>query len=160
MINVPEGVTVSVNGNDVTVKGPNGEVSKSFSKLVSIKVDGQAVAVTARKNALVNTVESIISSMAKGVTEGYKREMKLLYSHFPISVEVKGNEIAIKNFLGEKYPRKTYVAGNCKVEIKGQNVTVSGSDKQAVGQTIANMKSAMKIKEKDGRIFQDGIYEV
>jgi len=158
MVEIAEGVNVSVEGHTVTVKGPNGEVTKDFSKRAKIDVEGNEVKVKA-KNALAGTIDSIIGNMIKGVSEGYSRKLKLLYAHFPISVEVKGKDVLIKNFIGEKEPRKTTLVGNTKLEVKGQEVTVSGPDKEAVGQTVANLKSAMKIKKKDGRIFQDGIYD-
>jgi len=94
------------------------------------------------------------------VTKGYKRNFKILHAHFPASIEVKGTEILIKNFLGEKFPRKTRLIGPTKMEVKGQNVTLSGPDKESIGQTITNLRNALKIKKKDARTFQDGIYEV
>ena len=66
----------------------------------------------------------------------------------------------IKNFLGEKQPRKTRIVGNTKLEVKGQEVTVSGCDKDAIGATIANLRTATKIKDKDPRVFQDGLYVI
>ena len=70
-------------------------------------------------------------------------------------------KFTIKNFLGEKQPRKTTVIGEkTKVEVKGQVLTISGPDKDAVGQTASNIKQATKIKEKDSRVFQDGFYAV
>jgi len=157
---IPEGVTVQADGLNVTVKGPKGEVQKTFPKRTEIKVDGNKVEIQSPKQAMKGTAEAVMKNMLKGVSEGYERKLKLLYAHFPITIEVKGTEIAVKNFLGEKQPRKTSVVGSTKVTAKGQNVEVSGPDKEAVGQTIANLKAAMKIKGKDGRIFQDGIFEV
>jgi large subunit ribosomal protein L6 len=159
MITIPDGVNVEVSGARISVKGPKGKVEKSVGPMVSVSVSGKEVSVIGDK-VHVNTIESIISSMMKGVTEGYKREMKVIYAHFPVSIEVKGQDIMIKNFQGEKQNRKARLVGDTKLAVKGQNVTVTGSDKEAVGQTIANMRTAMRIKEKDARIFQDGIYEV
>lgn len=160
MVKITEGVNVAVHENTVTVKGPKGEVSKDFSKRTSITVDGAEVKVETGDAALLGTTESLLTSMIKGVTEGYTKKLKVLYSHFPISIEVKGRDIMIKNFLGEKKARMTALVGDTKVQVKGQDVTVSGPSKENVGQTAANMRKAMKIKDKDGRIFQDGIYEV
>jgi large subunit ribosomal protein L6 len=64
----------------------------------------------------------------------------------------------IKNFLGEKQPRKAKIVGQTKVEAKGQEMTVSGLSKEEVGQTIANLKSATRIRNRDSRVFQDGFY--
>ena len=156
---LPEGITLTVEGSKLTAKGPKGEVTKGISKRAQVKVDGNKVEVKAGK-ALKGTMESIIESMVEGVKEGHTKKLKVLYAHFPVSIEVKGQDITIKNFLGEREPRRTRLVGNTKVEVKGQNITVSGPDKEAVGQTIANLKTAMRIRDKDGRIFQDGIFDV
>jgi large subunit ribosomal protein L6 len=153
-------VTVRVEGQKVAVKGPHGEVQKILSKEASVLVKGDKVEVTSASKALAGTIESVVDSMVKGVVAPYTRNFKLIYAHFPVSIEVKGNDITIKNFLGEKQARKTVLIGSTKVQAKGQGVTVSGPDKEAVGQTVANLRTAMKIKEKDSRIFQDGIYEI
>ncbi|MFH1785048.1 MAG: 50S ribosomal protein L6 [Candidatus Micrarchaeota archaeon] len=157
---IPNGVTITVDGHKLTAKGPQGEVSKTLAKTVSVKIEGNKIDVSAPSKALLGTTESIVRSMLKGVSEGYSRNFKLLYAHFPITIESKGNDLTVKNFLGEKQARRTKSIGVTKIQIKGQNVTISGPDKEAVGQTIANLISAMKIKDKDGRIFQDGIYEL
>ncbi|MBI5223110.1 50S ribosomal protein L6 [Candidatus Micrarchaeota archaeon] len=160
MISVPDGVQVKVDGRTVWAKGPMGEVQKILPKEVAIKLDGKNISVSSLDKSLVGTSEAIVTNVLFGVSSGYKKSFKLLHAHFPISVEVKGKDIVIKNFLGEKQPRKTVVVGNTKVDAKGQNVTLSGPDKEALGQTLANLRTAMRIKDKDGRVFQDGIYEV
>jgi len=163
MIAIPEGVTVDVSGFDVIVKGPKGEVSKRFSGKITVEKEGNNVVVKGpeKEKALIGTVSSLINNMIIGVTEGYSTQLRILYSHFPVTLEVKGKDVIVKNFIGEKYPRKTKVFGDStKVEVKGQNVTITGPDKHAVAQTFANIKSVLKIRNKDCRIFQDGIYEV
>jgi large subunit ribosomal protein L6 len=157
---IPQGITVRVEGTTVSVKGPKGEVSKTFGKGTGIKVEGNKVEISSGGRAMDGTVEAIIRGMVKGAESGYSRDFKLLYAHFPITVEVKGSDITIKNFLGEKQPRKARLVGSTKLQVKGQAVNVSGPDKEAVGQTIANLRTAMRIKDKDGRVFQDGIYEL
>lgn len=159
MIAIPEGVTVRVDGNKVTAKGPAGEVQKSFSMQAAVKADGPKLEVSAPSKALVNTVEAVLQSMVDGAKRGYRKSFKLLYAHFPISIEVKGKDVNIKNFLGEKQARKTVLVGATKVEAKGQSVVISGPDKEAVGQTVANLRTAMRIKDKDARVFQDGMYD-
>lgn len=159
MVDIPEGVTVTIDGLNVTAKGPAGTVQKTFSKIVTIKVDGSSVTVVGENYAYIGTVKSIISSMCKGVKDGFEKKLKILHAHFPISVEIKGKEISVKNFLGEKVPRKTKIIGDStKVTVKGQQITVSGPDKESVGQTAANLIEVTKIKKKDPRVFQDGIY--
>ncbi len=158
MIEIPEGVEVSVDGQTVTVKGEKGELKRTFKCDNEIKKTDGGIEVTGPL-AMTNTIYGHISNMMKGVTQGYEKNMKAVYSHFPMNIEVKGKEVIIKNFIGEKKPRETKVIGNeTEVKVKGQDITVSGIDKEAVGQTAANLRNATRITKKDSRVFQDGIY--
>jgi len=111
-----------------------------------------------REAALVGTFAAHLRNMIVGVTEGFTYEMKIVYSHFPVKAMVKGTEIVIENFLGEKFPRKTTILGDTKVKINGDQIVLTGPDVESVGQTAANIEQATRIKGFDPRIFQDGIY--
>lgn len=155
-----EGAKVAVEGSSVTVSGAKGTLVRDFAHpdLKLSMENGEVKAEGAL--AMVNTAESHIRNMMLGVTAGYVKKLKILYSHFPVSLEVKGKEMLIKNFLGEKQPRHAKIMGQTKVESKGQEVTLSGPSKEEVGQTFANIKSATKIRNRDSRVFQDGFYQV
>lgn len=157
---IPESVNVQVQNNVLKVKGPKGEVERVFSPLVQVNTDGKEVVVEGKSKALVNTTKAHLKNMFTGVKDGFKVRLKIIFAHFPITIEVKGNDITIKNFLGEKQPRKTKLMGSTKLEIKAkeQEVIVSGPDKDAIGATISNIRAATKIKDKDARVFQDGLY--
>jgi large subunit ribosomal protein L6 len=96
--------------------------------------------------------------MIHGVSEGIVYKLKMVYSHFPINLKIQGDLIKIENFLGERYPRKAKIPERVEVDIKGQDIEVRGIDKEKVGQTAANIEQATKIKNRDPRVFQDGIY--
>ncbi len=160
-LKVPEGVTVKVDGTTVEVTGPKGSVKKEFKgRGLKISVENGKVEVDALDKALINTMKAHIRNLIKGVQEGFTKKMVIRYSHFPIKVSVKGNDLVIENFLGERVPRKAYILDGVKVSVKGQNLTVEGVDLEAVSQTAANIREATKIRNKDVRIFQDGIYPV
>jgi len=163
---VPDGIAISINGSDVVVKGPKGELKRDFkSRGISFsKSDGGIILISKfpkrEDKAMLGTVAGHIANMIKGVTEGFEYHMKIYYSHFPMNVSVQGSDVIIKNFLGEKYPRKSKVVGGTKVDVKGQDITVSGISLEDVGQTAANLRLASKIGRKDPRVFQDGIFLV
>jgi large subunit ribosomal protein L6 len=96
--------------------------------------------------------------MIQGVTEGFEYKMKTVYSHFPIKTTLQEKQIIIDNFLGEKYPRKANILGETTVEIKGDEIILTGADIEQVSQTAANIERATRIKKRDRRVFQDGIY--
>ncbi|MGC9517380.1 MAG: 50S ribosomal protein L6 [Methanomicrobiales archaeon] len=164
-IPVPEDVEVTIN-NEVQVKGPKGELSRKFtSKKVTIKQEDSKVVLETpfpkkKDKAMLGTTKSHITNMIHGVTEGFTYKMKIVYAHFPMTVKAAGDKVTIDNFLGERYPRTAKIVGNAKVQIKGDEVLVTGINKEDVGQTMANLEQATKIKGRDPRVFQDGIYLV
>ena len=163
-IEVPDKVQVSIDGEMVNVKGPLGEQTRKLSSpYVKIVKEGDSVFVIsdtgrARHRALLGTYAAHIRNMIHGVTEGFECAMKIVYAHFPIKASVKGETFVIENFLGEKHPRRAKIVGRTKVTVKGDQVTISGSNIEEVGQTAANIERATRIKGYDPRIFQDGIY--
>jgi large subunit ribosomal protein L6 len=98
--------------------------------------------------------------MIEGVTRKFRYEMKIVYAHFPISVEYDPAKkiLLIKNFLGERSARKAEIPSGVDVQIKGDNVILESVDKEKVGQAAARIQKATKIKKKDPRVFSDGIY--
>jgi large subunit ribosomal protein L6 len=98
--------------------------------------------------------------MIKGVTQGFEYRMKVVYSHFPMQLKVEGKKLLINNFLGEKKARYANILGETKVKTGADMVTITGINKEDVGQTAANIEQATKIKRFDPRVFQDGIYIV
>jgi len=163
-IEVPNGVEVKVNGRIVSVKGEKGELTKDFSEApVSVQFEGKEIKVQAnwprkREAALVGTVCSHIQNMITGVTKGYTYKLKIVFSHFPISVKVKENMVSIENFTGERSPRWARIMGNVRVSAKEDDVIVQGVNIEDVSQTAANIEHATKVKRKDPRIFLDGIF--
>lgn len=163
-VSMPEGVTVSLAGRTLSVKGKLGEAKKSFDKInVNIGVEGSKVVISpfsAKKkdNVIINTITSIISNMVTGVTKGYTYKVKVVYAHFPITVKTKGNQVLVENFVGERSPRVAEIVGSTKVSVEGDDVIVKGVSLEDVGQTAANIELATKIRRKDQRIFLDGLY--
>ena len=165
---IPEGVNVEIDKNKVKVSGQKGEIDRLFKGIFDIKIEkskgGKKITVSSesterKKKAIVGSIIAHIKNMARGVTEGYTAKLKVLYSHFPVTVKVEGNKILINNFLGEKIPRESKIFGDdTKVEVKGPDITVTGIDIEKVGQTAASMEIVTTIKKFDRKVFQDGIY--
>ncbi|MCX6777433.1 MAG: 50S ribosomal protein L6 [Candidatus Micrarchaeota archaeon] len=161
MIALKEGVQAKIDGTTVRIKGPLGEISKKFESVgLKIELKDGGLSVVSPSLMVTNTAKAHLANMVRGVTEGYVKKMQVVYAHFPISLEVKGGKVLVKNFLGEKKPREAVIPDGAKIEIKGQDVTVSGIDKEKVGQAAANLRTATKISKRDSRVFQDGIYPI
>ena len=165
---IPDDVAVSIDGRMVTVSGPKGEVSRElwYPHITiqqiedAISVDVDAAMIRKKQKAMVGTLASHIKNMIDGVTHGYRYRMKMVYSHFPVQLRIDGGKFIIGNFLGEKKDRVAQILDGADVEINGDEVTVTGINKESVGQTAANIEQATKIKARDPRVFQDGIYVI
>jgi len=167
-IDIPENVDVDVSQSIVVVKGPKDVLKRDFSHApVSITKNGNSIICSnifprKKERALVGTIASHIRNMIKGVTQGFVYKMKIVYSHFPITVEVRQDkkEVLIKNFTGERAPRRARIVGNISVRMGEEKDTVicEGSDIETVAQTTANIQKATRIRKKDIRVFLDGIY--
>ncbi|WP_254545279.1 50S ribosomal protein L6 [Halomarina pelagica] len=163
-IELPDEVSASMDHLDLTVEGPNGSVTRNlwYPDVTVTVEDGSVVIETEtenrKTNATVGTFESHVRNMVHGVTEGWEYEMTVLYSHFPMQVTVEGGDVVINNFLGEKAPRRTTIHGDTEVQVDGEEITLTGSDKESVGQTAADIEQLTRINDKDTRVFQDGVY--
>jgi large subunit ribosomal protein L6 len=162
---IPEGIDVTIDGG-ITVKGSMGELSRKFNYSgISINQENGNIVLEAnfpkkKDKAMLGTIKSHISNMIIGLTDGFTYNMKIVYAHFPMTVKAAGDKVTIENFLGERYPRTAKIVGSAKVQVKGDEVVVTGINKEDVGQTMANLEQATKIKGRDPRVFQDGIYLV
>lgn len=165
-IGIPEGVNVNIDKLNVSISGPNGQLQRElwYPGIAIKRNDSEVVVMTdmprREQLAMLGTLESHLKNMITGVTKGYEYTMKVVYSHFPIQLKIEGKQVIIGNFLGEKRARKANIQGNTKVMIKGDQVIISGLNKEDVGQTAANIRQATKIKRFDPRVFQDGVYLV
>ncbi|MGF3584808.1 MAG: 50S ribosomal protein L6 [Thermoplasmatota archaeon] len=165
-ITIPDQLHFTLENNVLTIKGEKGQLSRDFTHpQIEIKVNSRDIEIksksTRRKEkALVGTVVAHIRNMIKGVTEGFEYKMKTVFFHFPIKTSVDGNDFVIQNFLGERSARRAKILDGVDVEIKGEDIIVRGIDKEKVGQTVANIERATLVKNRDIRVFQDGIYKV
>jgi len=163
-IEIPEGTKAEVQKEKVKITGKLGEIERDFTHTkVKIELKDNKITISShilskRAKVTINTVEAHIKNMIEGTNKGYTYKMHVVFSHFPINTVVKGNVVEINNFVGEKNPRKAKIDGKTKVEIKGKEITLTGINKEEIGQTAANLEKATKIRNRDPRVFQDGIY--
>ncbi|MEM3712112.1 MAG: 50S ribosomal protein L6 [Thermoproteota archaeon] len=168
-VEAPEGVNISLNGSTVIVEGPLGKLSKDFSHTgLRLMLDGRTLRIVSTKKgkkfkAMVRTIAKLVRNMMDGVIHGYMVKLKIVYSHFPVTVKYdkSRNTVSIHNFLGEKSPRYFKVPfKNVDINVSGQDIIVTGLDKNEVTQVAAMFESTTKIEDKDPRVYTDGIYVV
>jgi len=142
-VEAPEGVTLELKNMAVKVNGPKGNLERDFTgepvklALSKNKINLSVAFPRKRELAMLGTIEAHIRNMIIGVTQGYTYRLTIVYSHFPITVDIKPKMVEIKNLYGQRNP------------------------KEHVGQTSANIQEVCKLRgkeHKDPRRFMDGIW--
>ncbi|MCL5011464.1 MAG: 50S ribosomal protein L6 [Candidatus Marsarchaeota archaeon] len=166
-IEIPDGVKVEVKGGAIDISFNNLSKNIKFNEKIAVvsseegKVKLKLKEKERRKSvAILYSVKAHILKAFKGFKTPFVKNLEVVYAHFPVSIEVKKDEVLIKNFLGERIPRIARVMPGVEVKVEGQKITVKGFDKDGVGQTASNIVRSVKIKNKDIRVFQDGVYYV
>lgn len=165
IIEIPSDITMAVNGAEVTMKSKGKEIKRVFpeSPKIEMKQNGNSFMLIAKKTTkrevkLINSIAAHIRNMVSGLKEEFVYKLEVCNVHFPMVVKLEGELVKIKNFLGEKIDRKAKILPNVKVSIKGNLIEVSSPDVEAAGQTAARLEIATKIRNRDRRVFQDGIF--
>ncbi len=163
-VEIPKDVNVKVDGNTIAFTYRDKKIEKKFAdNYVKIDISNNKAVISQSKNnsrerGIIGTWASELKNMITGITKGFEYEMKIDYSHFPMRVSVKGKNVVIENFFGERSARVAKIIGETSVAVKADRVIVSGISKKDVSETVANIERATKIKGFDDRVFQDGIY--
>ncbi len=168
VVSIPSEIELNLEGSLLNVRGNRGENQKLMtSPLVRIKKEdtmlnfyarGKEGKITKKEKRVIGTFAAHISNLIIGITEGFEYKLKICSGHFPMTVKVESEEVVIKNFLGEKVPRKARISSGVSVDIKGDIISVKGIDIGAVSQTAARIEQSTRITNRDRRVFQDGCY--
>jgi len=165
-IEIPSGIECEIKDRIIRFKKDSVQLEKklSFLRTKAYIKDNKIVFECKSGNkkdyAIIKSYIAHIKNLFRGLNEKYVYTLEAVFVHFPMTLKVEGRKLIINNFLGEKTPRYAEILPNVDVEIKGQKITISSHDKEAAGQTAANFERATKIRNKDRRIFQDGIFIV
>ena len=163
-IAIPEGVSCSLADGVITCKKSGVELSKTIkSPCVQVKIVGNEIVFDSPKGNKIQ-LKAIKSNLAHlrnmfyGLDKKYEYQLESCNVHFPMTLKADKGLLLINNFLGEKVPRKAVILPNVDVQIKGAKITISSHDREAAGQTAANFEKATIVRNRDRRVFQDGIY--
>lgn len=165
-IELPSGVLCEYEGKMFKCRKGHIELARLiYSPRINIAIrDGSVILNCERGNKIEKkTIKSFmahIKNILKGLDEKFIYVLEACNVHFPMTFRVEGNKFVIDNFLGEKTSRYAEILPNVEIKIKGQEIRVISSDKESAGQTSGNFEKVTKIKGRDRRIFQDGIYIV
>ena len=163
-IAIPDGVEVLLEKGMLKVKGKAGECArKILEPKLSIAVEGKEVILkadkaTKREKSRLYSLAAHLKNMIKGAQNSYKYTLKICSGHFPMNASVSGNTLVVKNFFGEKYPRIVELKPGAKVKVEGDKIYVESVDIEIAGQVAADIEQTIRLRGRDQRIFQDGIY--
>lgn len=163
---VGEGVEVSVEANKVIVKAGDQQLAREFPiRSLSVSVSGNSVKVenkidNSKSRALVGTFCTHIKNMIRGLQEPFVYKLRVCSAHFPMSVKHSGNEIQVQNFLGSKKPKKVKVPQGADIKIEGPDITITSADIELAGIVATRLEQSTRLRKKDRRVFQDGIFLV
>jgi large subunit ribosomal protein L6 len=165
-IPLPGGVAFAIEGRTLVAHGPLGTARRPYpADVLDLAIEGENATLTLRlpperraSQALLGTWAAHLRNLALGLTRGVEARMKIVAAHFPMKVSVRGQELVIENFLGEKYPRTAHLVPGTTAQVDGEYVVLSGTDIEQVGQSGANIERTTRIRDYDPRVFQDGIY--
>lgn len=164
IVEIPTGMEVKLENNILALKSAKGEASKKLaSEKIKVELEGNKVKLIAKRNSkkekkFLGSFKAHIKNLIVGLTEPYIYKLKICSGHFPMNVSVANNELVVKNFLGEKVPRKLKLKNGVSVNVEGSEITIKSPNKEFAGQTAADIEKLAKRENYDTRIFQDGIY--
>jgi large subunit ribosomal protein L6 len=150
---VPNGVTVTINGNTISVKGPKGELTRKLHPEMQIAVDDGNVNVTRptdeqNHRALHGLTRSLIANMVEGVTQGFKKQLEITGVGYKAEVKPFGLQLA----LGYSHPVEYRAPAGIKITAPQPTaVVIEGADKEKVGQVAAEIRALRKPEPYKGK---------
>jgi len=164
-IEIPSGVNARIENNILIIKKDDNEIKRELNPLIEIKIEGNKIILEAKKSTkrekrVCGTFAAHIKNSIKGLNEKFRYKLQAASVHFPmtLSIDKEKNELVVKNFLGEKTDRRIKLVNGVDVKINRDIIEVESSDKELAGQCSANIEKGTKTKDKDRRVYQDGIY--
>lgn len=161
---LPEKVTLALEQGILKAKGPKGEAQRKLvHPKIKIILEKNKILLTAskagkREKTVMGSFFAHINNLIVGVKEPFVYKLKICSGHFPMNVSVSGQELVIKNFLGEIVPRKVQFPSNVQVKVNSGEIEIVSPDKEIAGQVAAKIELACRIVNRDRRVFQDGCY--
>lgn len=164
-IEIPSEINARVENRNVILSKSGKEVSRKLNLAIDARLEGNLLTLSTKKSKkregkIMGSETAHIKNLIEGLTKGFKYRLQVANVHFPITLEYDkiNNKILIKNFLGEKTPRCAAISPGVDVKIIKDVIELESPDIEKAGQTAANIEKATKIRLRDRRVFQDGVY--
>lgn len=164
-INIPSGITADIKDSTLIIIKGGDEIKRKINPVLNVKIEGNDILVSSKKTSkkekkIFGSMLAHVKNNIAGLTENYKYTLQIASVHFPTTAEVDKakNEFVIKNFLGEKKDRRIKLIPGVEVKVNKSLIEVSSCDIEKAGQVASNLEKGTKVRSRDRRIFQDGIF--
>lgn len=152
-VSIPAGVDVSVNGSEISIKGPKGQLNHSIPEPIEVAVEGNELHVTRpnderKSRSLHGLTRTLLQNMVIGVTQGFEKKLEIVGTGYRVVAKGKDIEFA----LGFSHPVPVAAPEGIEFKVEGPTkLTVSGIDKQLVGEVAANIRKIRKPEPYKGK---------
>jgi large subunit ribosomal protein L6 len=164
-IALAEGISAEVSEHKLIMKKDDKEVAREIHPFIEVKAESDRVVLSCGRERkierkLFGTSKAHVRNMVKGLSEGFVYRLKVANVHFPMKVTYNkdNNEVVVNNFLGEKVDRKIKLVEGVDVSVKGEDIEITSSDIEKAGNAAAQIEKGTRVRNKDRRIYQDGIF--
>jgi len=164
-IEIPKGINAILENEFIIFKKDSNEIKRKINPIINIKIEGNKITIEAKKftkreKKMFGTTRAHINNMIKGLTENFRYKLQVAAVHFPMTLshDKATNELVVKNFLGEKKDRRIKLIEGVNVKLNKDLIELDSVDIEKAGQAAANIENGTKVRKRDRRIFQDGIF--
>ncbi len=164
-IEIPNGISASVEDKKIVMRKGSEEISRNLSPKMKIEIKGNKIIVssertTRKEKKVFGSIKAHIRNMINGFEKKFKYRLQVASVHFPMTLNHDKNtgELVIKNFLGEKKDRRIKILPGVDVKINKDIIELESSDIEKAGQTATNIEKGTKVRFRDRRVFQDGVF--
>lgn len=164
-IEIPSGINAILENEFIILKNGSNEIKRKLNQVIDAKIEGNKIIISTKKSTkrerkMFGTAKAHIRNMIKGLNENFKYKLQTASVHFPMTLthDKTTNELVVKNFLGEKKDRRIKLIEGVNVKLNKETIELDSADIEKAGQAAANIENGTKVRKRDRRIFQDGIF--
>jgi large subunit ribosomal protein L6 len=164
-IEIPSGVSARIENKTLVIQKGSEESKRKINPKMKIIVEGNKVIITSdratkKEKKIFGSMKAHVRNMIKGLGEKFIYKLQVASVHFPMTLtyDKPTNELVVKNFLGEKKDRRIKLVSDIDVKINKDIIEIQSHDIEKAGQAATNIEKGTKVRKRDRRIFQDGIF--
>ncbi|MBS3093322.1 50S ribosomal protein L6 [Candidatus Pacearchaeota archaeon] len=164
-VEMPSDINAQYENESLTLKKGDKEIDRKIHPSIKVNIQGNLINMSTQRNRkierrLMGTLEAHLKNMIKGLDENFMYKLQVVNVHFPMTVNVdkEKNEFVVNNFLGEKKDRRIKLVPGVQVKVIKDVVEITSHDIEKAGQAATNIEKGTKVRKRDRRVYQDGIF--